>query len=76
MTIILPNNILKFNEMLQQLNDAFATVIPKLNHNKTKVMSEESTTISIQNHNVENAEHSVYLGQDIRLGNPNPHSEM
>ena len=66
----------ELNEMLQQLNEVSATIGLKMNYNKTKIMSQEQTNIKIQNHIIENVEHYVYLGHDIRLGKLNQDAEI
>lgn len=73
---LIANNLQELNEMLQQLNDVSATVGLKMNYNKTKIMSHEQTNITIQNHSIENVEHYVYLGHDIRLGKSNQDAEI
>lgn len=66
----------ELNEMLQQLNDVSATVGLKMNYNKTKIMSQEQTNITIQNQRTENVEHYIYLDHHIRLGKSNQEAEI
>ena len=57
------------NIMLNELNEESRKIGLRMNLNKTKIMSNDSQyNITIDNTIIENVDHYIYLGHNIKLG--------
>jgi Reverse transcriptase (RNA-dependent DNA polymerase) len=63
-------------EMTRELNHASKQVGLKMNIQKTKIMSQENTEPTIDNQQIENVSHYIYLGHNITLGKENQWAEV
>ncbi|XP_050306271.1 uncharacterized protein LOC126743285 [Anthonomus grandis grandis] len=73
---VISDDISELKDMLEELQETSKQIGPKMNLNKTKIMTNEQTVITIEGHALENVEEYIYLGHAVRLGKQNQTAEI
>lgn len=74
--VLFSSDIHELEEIIRELNLASKHVGLKMNIQKTKIMSGENVAITIDQQQIENVSHYIYLGHNITLGKDNQRSEV
>ena len=75
--VLISTDMDELNIMLNELNEESRKIGLRMNLNKTKIMSNDTQyNITIDNTIIENVDHYIYLGHNIKLGKENQNAEI